>query len=45
MARFDLTEAEWRLIELLLPNKPRGASSPQCCSSQPASGLVHEATP
>ena len=24
MARFDLSEAEWRLIEPLLPNKPRG---------------------
>ena len=24
MARYDLTEAEWRLIEPLLPNKPRG---------------------
>ncbi len=24
MARYDLSETEWRLIELLLPNKPRG---------------------
>lgn len=24
MARFDLSDAEWRLIEPLLPNKPRG---------------------
>jgi transposase len=24
MARYDLSEAEWRLIERLLPNKPRG---------------------
>jgi transposase len=24
MARFDLSEAEWRLIAPLLPNKPRG---------------------
>ena len=24
MARYDLSEAEWRLIEPLLPNKPRG---------------------
>ncbi|WP_293878138.1 MULTISPECIES: IS5 family transposase [unclassified Sphingomonas] len=26
MARFDLSEAEWRLIEPLLPNKPRGVA-------------------
>ncbi len=26
MARYDLTEAEWRLIEPLLPNKPRGVA-------------------
>lgn len=25
MARYDLSEAEWRLIEPLLPNKPRGS--------------------
>ena len=25
MARYDLSEAEWRLIEPLLPNKPAGA--------------------
>ena len=24
MARFDLSDVEWRLIEPLLPNKPRG---------------------
>ena len=24
MARFDLSDAEWRIIEPLLPNKPRG---------------------
>ena len=24
MARYDLSETEWRLIEPLLPNKPRG---------------------
>ena len=24
MARYDLTEFEWRVIEPLLPNKPRG---------------------
>jgi transposase len=24
MARYDLSEGEWRLIEPLLPNKPRG---------------------
>jgi transposase len=24
MARYDLTEAEWRLVVPLLPNKPRG---------------------
>ncbi|UFN46857.1 IS5 family transposase [Roseomonas sp. OT10] len=26
MARYDLSEAEWRLIEALLPNKPRGVA-------------------
>lgn len=26
MARYDMTEAEWRLIEPLLPNKPRGVA-------------------
>ena len=26
MARFDLSEVEWRLIEPLLPNKPRGVA-------------------
>ena len=26
MARFDLSDAEWRLIEPLLPNKPRGVA-------------------
>ena len=26
MARYDLSEAEWRLIESLLPNKPRGVA-------------------
>ena len=26
MARYDLSEAEWRLIEQLLPNKPRGVA-------------------
>jgi transposase len=24
MSRYDLTDSEWRLIEPLLPNKPRG---------------------
>ena len=24
MARFDLTDVEWALIQPLLPNKPRG---------------------
>lgn len=24
MARYDVSEIEWRLIEPLLPNKPRG---------------------
>jgi transposase len=24
MARFDLTDAEWRIVARLLPNKPRG---------------------
>jgi transposase len=24
MSRYDLTEFEWRVIEPLLPNKPRG---------------------
>jgi transposase len=26
MARYDLSETEWRLIEPLLPNKPRGVA-------------------
>ena len=26
MARFDLSDVEWRLIEPLLPNKPRGVA-------------------
>ncbi len=26
MGRYDLSEAEWRLIEPLLPNKPRGVA-------------------
>jgi transposase len=26
MARYDLSEAEWRLIEPLSPNKPRGVA-------------------
>ena len=26
MGRYDLSEAEWRLIEPLLPDKPRGVS-------------------
>ena len=26
MARFDLTDVEWSLIEPLLPNKPRGVA-------------------
>lgn len=26
MARYDLSEAEWRLVEPLLPNKPRGVA-------------------
>lgn len=26
MARYDLNEVEWRLIEPLLPNKPRGVA-------------------
>jgi len=26
MARYDLSETEWRLIEGLLPNKPRGVA-------------------
>ena len=26
MTRYDLSEAEWRLIEPLLPNKPRGVA-------------------
>ena len=24
MARFDLSDVEWRIIQPLLPNKPRG---------------------
>lgn len=26
MARYDLSEAEWRLVEPFLPNKPRGVA-------------------
>jgi transposase len=26
MARYDLSETEWRLIEPLVPNKPRGVA-------------------
>ena len=26
MARFDLSDAEWQIIEPLLPNKPRGVA-------------------
>ena len=26
MSRYDLTDFEWRVIEPLLPNKPRGVS-------------------
>jgi transposase len=26
MARYDLSEAEWRVVEPLLPNKPRGVA-------------------
>ena len=26
MARYDLSDAEWRLVEPLLPNKPRGVA-------------------
>jgi transposase len=26
MARYDLTEFEWKVIQPLLPNKPRGVS-------------------
>lgn len=26
MARFDLSDAEWRIIQPLLPNKPRGVA-------------------
>lgn len=27
MARFDLTDFEWSVIEPLLPNKPRGVAT------------------
>jgi len=27
MSRYDLTDFEWRVIEPLLPNKPRGVPS------------------
>ena len=26
MARFDLSDSEWRIIQPLLPNKPRGVA-------------------
>ena len=38
MARFDLSDVEWRLIEPLLPNKPRGVA--QLLSYQVADELA-----
>lgn len=29
MSRYDLTDFEWRVIEPLLPNKPRGDLPPE----------------
>lgn len=30
MSRYDLTDFEWRIIEPLLPNKPRGVPRRTC---------------
>ena len=38
MARYDLSETEWRLIEPLLPNKPRGV--PRVDDRRVLSGIV-----
>jgi transposase len=34
MARYDLREVEWRLIEPMLPNKPRGVAGRRPASEQ-----------
>ena len=38
MARYDLTEFEWKTIEPLLPNKPRGILPP---GRRPSSAQWH----
>lgn len=39
MARYDLSETEWRLIEPLLPNKPRGV--PRVDDRRVINGIFH----
>ena len=39
MARFDLTDFEWSVIQPLLPNKPRGV--PRVDDRRVISGIVH----
>ena len=40
MGRYDLTDFEWRVIEPLLPNKPRGV--PRVLENQPDSPLANQ---
>lgn len=39
MARFDLSDAEWRIIEALLPNKPRGV--PRTDDRRVLNGIIY----
>ena len=39
MARFDLTDFEWSVIQPLLPNKPRGV--PRVDDRRVISGIIH----
>ena len=39
MARFDLSEQEWAIIALLLPNKPRGV--PRADDRRVLNGIFH----
>ncbi len=39
MARFDLTDAEWTIIQPLLPNKPRGV--PRVDDRRVVNGIFH----
>lgn len=42
MSRFDLIDFEWRVIEPLLPNKPRGVPRVSCsgCRSRLAAIIL-----